>query len=44
MTMAHDPRPAIFQALARMGVNKTGNLGFNRMSQQTLGARAQNLR
>ena len=32
MTMAHDPRPAIFQALARMGVNKTGNLGFNRMS------------
>jgi len=33
MTMAHDPRPAILQALARICINKTGNLRFNRMSQ-----------
>jgi hypothetical protein len=33
MTVAHDPSPAILQALARMGINKTGNLRFNRVGQ-----------
>ena len=34
MTMAHHPRPAIVQALAGMGVNKTCDLRFNRVGKQ----------
>jgi|TARA_B100001079_G_C16180579_1_gene412679 hypothetical protein len=32
MAMAHDPRPTVIQAIARMRVNKSRDLRFNRMS------------
>jgi hypothetical protein len=36
MTVAHDPRPAIVQALASMGVNKYRDFRFNRVRKQAL--------
>jgi len=43
ITVAHDPRPAIVQALASMGVNKYRDFRFNRVRKQALRSAPKNL-